>query len=128
MWQNTSSPRGTAEKPGVEKFIAEAICGLQVLQINCVVTPHLVQVAAALAKADVVQFLCLRLAALCPCGRHSPPGWFWLRFAVLSVPPSRYGANTMRKWLMIKVLQQSAFFRIFPLTSQLICYIIGCVW
>jgi hypothetical protein len=36
-----------------------------------------------------------------------------------------YGAIKMRKWLIIKTLQQSAFFRIFSLTSMFISYTIG---
>jgi hypothetical protein len=39
--------------------------------------------------------------------------------------PFHYGTSTIRKWLMLSPLQQSAFFRIFPLTSILISYIIA---
>jgi hypothetical protein len=39
-----------------------------------------------------------------------------------------YGVSTTRKWLMLNSLQQSPFFRIFPLTSILISYIIARVW
>ena len=58
---------------------------------------------------SVVEFCCLRVASL----------------RLLSV---HYGASTIRKWLIISPLQPSAFFRIFPLTSILISYIIARVW
>jgi len=62
----------------------------------------------------------LWLAALraAPLRGMFPRGGFWLRLSAAGVPPLGYRASELRKWLMIRALQMSAFFGIFPLTIR----------
>jgi len=45
-----------------------------------------------------------------------PSARFSLVFAILRVPPPRYEAKTIRKWLMMRALRKYVVFCIFSLT------------